>query len=212
MPEPHQSMNRRDALRLLAAGAAVPIVAPSLAALRKAHALFAADSTLHTLNEHQAATLKAVTEMILPRTETPGATDVGTTGFIDLLLTEWYEEKERATFLNGLAEVDAHSRSLFAQDFVDCTAIQQTEILRWLGESMQERAEHHESTPFVSGAPPDSGEDFYPMLRRLTLTAYFTSEAGADALHFELIPGRFDGCSPLTSIQPADAPKGSDPQ
>jgi len=211
MPEPLVSMNRRDALRLLAAGAAVPM-APSLGVLRKARALFAAESTLRTLNSHQAATTKAITEMILPRSETPGAADVGTTEFIDLMLTEWYEEKERSTFFGGLAEVDAHSQSLFAKDFVDCAPIQQTEILRWLGESMQEKAERRDSSAFLTGAPPEAGEDFYPMLRRLTLTAYFTSEAGADVLHFEMIPGHFDGCSPLTSIQPADASKGSDPQ
>jgi hypothetical protein len=38
--------------------------------------------------------------------------------------------------------------------------------------------------------------DFYPMLRRLTLVAYYTSEAGAtEELHFEIIPERHDGCA-----------------
>jgi len=33
------------------------------------------------------------------------------------------------------------------------------------------------------------------MLRHLTLTAYYTSEAGAtDELHFEMIPGGYQGC------------------
>ena len=37
--------------------------------------------------------------------------------------------------------------------------------------------------------------NFYSVLRRLTLTAYYTSEAGATAeLHFEIIPDRHAGC------------------
>jgi hypothetical protein len=34
------------------------------------------------------------------------------------------------------------------------------------------------------------------MLRRLVLTAYYTSEAGAtQELHFEMIPDRYEGCA-----------------
>jgi hypothetical protein len=42
------------------------------------------------------------------------------------------------------------------------------------------------------------------MLRRLTLTAYYTSEAGAtEELHFEMIPGRHAGCVEIeTSKRP----------
>jgi len=37
------------------------------------------------------------------------------------------------------------------------------------------------------------------MFRDLTLTGYFTSEVGAvQQLHEEIIPGRYDGCTPLT--------------
>jgi len=33
-------------------------------------------------------------------------------------------------------------------------------------------------------------------MRRLTLTAYYTSEAGATKeLHFEIIPGSYEGCA-----------------
>jgi len=36
------------------------------------------------------------------------------------------------------------------------------------------------------------------MFRQLTLTGYFTSEAGfTQQLREEIIPGRFDGCFPI---------------
>ena len=53
--------------------------------------------------------VRTMTELILPRTDTAGAADVGTTEFIDLMLTEWYEQPERTLFAKGLADVDARS-------------------------------------------------------------------------------------------------------
>jgi hypothetical protein len=136
-----------------------------------------------------------MTELILPRTDTPGAADVGATEFIDLLLTEWYDEPQRKLFVNGLADVDARSQSLFAKEFADCSAAQQADILTALGEHMVE--EGARALPVESDSAAET--NFYAMLRRLTLTAYYTSEKGAtEELHFEIIPGMYTGCSPET--------------
>lgn len=194
-------MNRREALRLLATGAALPLAhQPLLAAMRKARTLVGGRATSaapRTLSEHQDATVKTMAELILPKTETPGATDVGASEFIDLLLTEWYDEPERAMFLNGLADVDARSRSLFSKDFVDCPPLDQADILTALGEEMTEEAARvRDQTRHGRGAAPALSHNFYSTMRRLTLTAYYTSEAGATAeLHFEIIPDRHDSCA-----------------
>jgi hypothetical protein len=195
-------MNRREAIRLLAAGATVPLVPGSLlAALREARALVGTQVVPRTLNSHQNATVKTMAEMIIPRTETPGATDVGASEFIDLMLTEWYDDGERNRFLNGLADVDTRSRTLFGEEFIGCSLAQQAEILTELGEKMTEETERaRDKASADSGSEPEANESFYSMLRRLTLTAYYTSEAGATGeLHFEIIPGRYDGCVPAQS-------------
>jgi gluconate 2-dehydrogenase gamma chain len=188
-------MNRREALRLLATGVALPLVAPrTWALLRQARADVGTPAAPRTLNPHQYATVKAIAELIIPKTDTPGATDVGAADFIDLLLTEWYDGSARDRFLNGLSDVDGHSRSLFGKNMIDCSAAQQAEMLRALGEEMAERTtrEHFQEARIES----ELTEAFYPMLRRLTLTAYYTSEAGAtEELHFEIVPGRYDGCA-----------------
>src|SRR5208337_746097 len=145
-----------------------------------------------TLNPQQNAAVKAMAEMIIPKTDTPGATDVGAAEFIELMLTEWYETAEKDLFLKGLADVDARSQTLFSKDFAGCTPTQQAEILSWLGEKMTEQADRERDH---TSAASDESESFYPMLRQLVLTAYYTSEVGAtDELHFEIIPGRYDGC------------------
>ncbi len=136
-------------------------------------------------------------ELILPKTETPGATDVGASEFIDLILTEWYDEPDRARFLNGLADVDVRTKALFGKDFVDASPDQQADILTWLGEKMIAEADASGTVPRQRRrSSQGSSRNFYSMLRRLTLTAYYTSEAGATAeLHFQLIPDSHDGCA-----------------
>ena len=190
-------MNRREALRLLAAGATVPLAPASLlASFREARALVGTQMVFRTLNPHQNATVKALAEMIIPRTETPGAADVGAVEFIELMLTEWYDPAERDRFLQGLADLDARTVALFGKNFVECSADQQALMLEELGEKMMAEADRERN--LLAAAP--SGESFYPMLRHMTLTAYYTSEAGAtDELHFEIIPARYDGCAPAQS-------------
>jgi hypothetical protein len=197
-------MDRREALRLLATGTALQL-APRhlLAVLREARTLLATQAAPRTLNLHQDATLKAMTELILPKTDTPGATDVGVSEFIDLMLTEWYDEPDRTRFLNGLAEVDLRTKALFGKNFVEGSPDQQAEILIWLGEKMTEAAAARMAGPRPRRRSSQrSSGNFYPMLRHLTLTAYYTSEAGAtEALHFQIIPDSHEGCAEVPSAK-----------
>ena len=187
-------MDRREALRLLATGAALQLTPGSLrVVLREARALLADQAIPRTLNEHQYATVKAMAEKIIPRTDTPGATDVGAVDFIDLILTEWYDETERSHFLHGLAEVDSRSRELFGKNFVDSSPVQQSDILVDLGAKMVANAGLGRTRSADREFVIDP--DFYSRFRRLTLTAYYTSEAGATKeLNFEIIPDRYQGC------------------
>jgi gluconate 2-dehydrogenase gamma chain len=190
-------MNRREALRLLATGTAIQLAPSNLfAVLREARALIGMQTTARTLDPHQYATVTAIAELIIPKTETPGATDVHVGEFIDLIVTEWYNPEERTRFLNGLADVDSRTQSLFGKTFVESSPRQQGEILTALGEQMAEEADALEDhARQYRGSPPGPNQNFYNMLRGLTLTGYYTSEAGASReLDFQIIPGRYDGC------------------
>lgn len=201
-------MQRRDILRLLATGTALQL-APQrwLLVARKARALLAESPSLRTLNAHQDATVKAMADLIIPRTDTPGASDVGVSDFIDLILTEWYEAPERDHFLGGLAAVDSRARALFGKDFVECSPEQQKEMLIELGAKMIEDNPPAGMRRSFSGPVPPP-PNFYADFRRLTLTAYYTSEAGASKeLQFEIIPGEYHGCNSNISSEPKEAAK-----
>lgn len=195
-------MERREALRLLATGLILPLAPRDLVTvLRQARVLLGEEPTLRTLNDHQYATIKVIAEMILPRTETPGAADVGASDFIDLMLTEWYDVQDRTDFVDGLADLDSRAKVWFSKVFLECSADQQAALLTWLGQKMTEKLDAHQSQPHQSRrSTPQWHRNFYFMLRQLTLTAYYTSEAGATAeLHFQIIPDRFDACA---EVQP----------
>src|SRR5579863_9843995 len=110
-------MQRREVLRILATGTALQLAPRSLLAmLTQARKAMVDHAALQTLTPHQEATVKVMAELILPRTDTPGATDVGATQFIDLMLTEWYDEDVRTGFLKGLEDVDSRSLSLVGKN------------------------------------------------------------------------------------------------
>src|ERR1700732_2168457 len=128
-------MQRRELFRLLGAGAALPVFDSTLlAAFQDAHPK--STYTLRTLNPHQNATVITMTDLIIPQTDTPGAKAVRVNEFIDLILTEWYDDQERSLFLTGLEEVNARSRNLFGKDMGDCAVNQQAEIVAALDEEL----------------------------------------------------------------------------
>src|SRR5579864_6678533 len=133
-------MKRRDALKLIAGAAAVPaLYSHDLFALgREIHQQLGSTAALRTLDPHQNSTVIAISEMIIPTTDTPGAKGARVNEFIDLILTDWCTGDEHQRFLQGLADTDARSRKMFGQEFLNCTAQQQTQLLTALDEELTE--------------------------------------------------------------------------
>ena len=184
-------MNRREVL--LALGGAAVFADPLLAAGRALRSRLSSGATLKILDPHQNATVVTIAEMIIPATDTPGATAAKVNEFVDLGLSEWFDDQERKRFLDGLADLDARSRKSFAKDFTTATPEQQGELLQQVDAEVgglreaERQGIHREPTP---------AQGFVRMMKRLTLLGYFTSEVGAtEELHNPIIPGRYDGCT-----------------
>lgn len=190
-------MQRRDALRLLVAGAALPTFSPEVFALfRGAHPK--EGYAVRTLNTHQNATVITMTDLIIPETTTPGAKGARVNEFIDLILTEWANEEERAKFLTGLADVDKQSNELFGKDFVNASPAQQTALLRAIDD---EAMAHHGTPPAANPVTTHDRQmegDFWHVFKRITLSGYYTSEIGfTQELKLTIIPGAQHGCAPV---------------
>jgi hypothetical protein len=199
-------MERRQVLKLFASAAVLPAAHSNFYnILRGIHASLPAGGALKTLDAHQHATVSAMADLIIPRTETPGAVDARAPEFIDLILSDWSDDRSRASFLHGLAAVNELSRQSFGKDFVGSSAPQQAEILRLFGEEMARDAQKVAANPRGSrGGLPEPHGNFYFTFRQLVLTGYFTSEAGAaQQLHFQVIPERLDACAALAKEKSA---------
>jgi glucoside 3-dehydrogenase (cytochrome c) hitch-hiker subunit len=181
-------MDRRHLLQLLGAAATLPFVPrdaeAALAFGGRAHAS-AAGRPLQVLTPDQDAVVTLVAEMIIPRTDTPGATDVEVTRFIDLLLAEWYPDEEREQYLAGLADLDRRARESRGSGFVDLDEAARAGLLASLDQA---------------DGPAGGAERFFTRTKSLTIYGYFTSQrVMEDVLRTPVIPGRFDGCVPLTA-------------
>jgi gluconate 2-dehydrogenase gamma chain len=193
-------MDRRKILRCLASAAALPAIRGNFYdAFRFSRESLPTGGALKTLTADQNATVAAMADMMIPRTETPGALDVRVPEFIDLILSDWYDDRERAIFVEGLARVDEFSKQKFGKNFVELSADQRTEILRFLGDEMASEMAHLATGPRgYHGGTPEPHNNFYLMFRRLVLIGYFTSEDGStQQLHFQVIPDHPDACAPL---------------
>ena len=194
-------MHRRDLFRLLAAGAVAPALNPSLlAAARAIHQTQSASGyTPRTLDAHQNATVIAMTDIIIPQTETPGAKGAKVNEFIDIVLTDWATDVERRRFLLGLTGVDERCAKLYGKTFVDCTPLQQETLLRALDEEWVR--EEYLPKPHLRGFDRRDQQlqgNFFGTFKRLTLHGYYTSEIGfSQELKKVIIPGAYHGCTPV---------------
>ena len=181
-------MDRRELLALLGiAGPAIAGLTPEqlFAVSRRQQA--GGRSVPGILDAHQRALVDQVSEMIMPATDTPGARAAGVTDFVDLIVTEYYHDDERAAFVRGLADLDSRAQADFAKGFLDLAEPQQAAILT--GMDAEARA-----------MPPGAPAQFFPRIKSLTLYGYYTSEIGSrEELHEVFMPGRFDGSAPLAT-------------
>ena len=183
-------MNRRDALCSLAATAVTPLIGNSWADLislgRRVHGELAErTSKLQTLGSHQLETVRVLSELIIPETDTPGASTARVHEFIDLILSEWMDEAEASAFLVGLAEVDTRCRESWGRSFVECEPSTQQDLMKIMDREVAVLLEQNLAAV----------EHFFYQLKRWVLTGYFTSGAGmAEALDYVIWPGSFDGC------------------
>jgi Gluconate 2-dehydrogenase subunit 3 len=191
-------MQRREALRIFAAGAVLPALSPELFAMFR-QAQPPPGYALRTLTGHLNDTVVAMIDQIIPATDTPGAKGARVNEFIDLILTEWATPEERRNFLDGLAGIDKQSQALYGKNFSDATAEQQVVQLRAIDDAVMTnrsvRPRHGNTVP-----KPDSQLEgnFWEVFKRITIHGYYTSEVGfKQELKLEIIPGAQHGCNPM---------------
>ena len=144
------------------------------------------------LTPPRARVLAAMAEVIIPATDTPGASEAGVTDFVAALVDGWLDDDDRDRFLTGLDTVDPAARDRFGTDFADCAPTEQAALVGDLDADLT----RHRDDP----ATDETGHFFHDV-KRFTLTGYFTSEVGLEAIGYRTTFPAFEGCAPLTASE-----------
>src|SRR5439155_19266068 len=143
-----EDRSRRDALKKLAAGAGAMTAFPILGQGGVTPAMERAAERMHAARQagaapegqsganwkpvffdaHQNETVVALTEIVIPETDTPGAKSALVNRFIDLMLSDEDTGRQKA-LIERLAWIDGRSLKLHDKQFVHLGAEAQTELL-----------------------------------------------------------------------------------
>lgn len=136
---------------------------------------------LLVLNDEQDDLINAIADTILPRTDSPSASDVKVDRFMDLLLQDVFEEDVKQKFLQGLSQFDSDCQNSMGSSFVDLIESERYDYLEKIDKEIMEQ-EYNDLVPF------------YYTFKHLTITIYFTTEQGVKQnLNYMPIPGSYVG-------------------
>lgn len=195
-------IGRRTAIRTLASGAVAAAASgtwvESLTALarQQAHAhaagaviaaTAAQDWAPRTLTAAQNDLVVALTELIIPETDTPGAKAARVNRFIDQVLTDALPPV-RESFVRGLSWIDSRSQELYKQTFLAASADQQTALLARISSDVED----------PSNADATIGRQFFQAIKGMTINGYYTTEIGLRQElgdNGQLFLPQFQGCN-----------------
>jgi gluconate 2-dehydrogenase gamma chain len=187
----NQLMDRREALRKTALLMGAAVSASALTGiLQGCKATPELTYTPQFFTEDQARIITEVAEIIIPKTDTPGAKDTGVPGFIDLMLKDCYKKEDQDRFIAGLTALDEEAKKAYGDSFIYCKPEQQVELVTKVhADALTQEKENKET---------NRQRPFILMAKELTLLGFFTSEVGAtQVLQYVAVPGSYKGCIPL---------------
>lgn len=206
-------MNRRQALKNLGLGAGIMVVGPTTLSLLqscKNEPNYDWEPTFLTASNGFA--LKQILEVILPKTDTPGAGDLNIAQFIDSYMEEVAPEERQKDFNRS---ADAFARAFekeFDKDPGEGSEEEYQQIvekyLRASPEEQEQYAKRNTETQDPQDQDPemevdnDSGAFSYLQnVREMGIWAWKTSEkVGEEVLWYDPIPGEYIACGPVEEL------------
>ena len=161
------SLDRRMLLR-----SAIVLVGGTLASSAAVPAL-AASGTARFFTPEEFRVVAEFADIIIPRTDTPGAKDAGVPEALDALMASWASENRKAEFRALVGRIED-------ADVVSPVAAPQMDLAR----------------RFDASAMAD--DPVYRRFKELVLTLYYMSEDGATReLRYEETPGKWEASIPI---------------
>ena len=158
----------------------------------------------------QIAYLDEIAETIIPTTSTPGAKAAKVGQFMTVMVNDCYEAGDQRVFREGMKKLNQASEKQYDKEFMSLTPAQRKELLIAIdkeAKTYQQKVSEFDSKENAKQVEArNSGRQYekqkmsphyFTMMKQLTLLGYFTSEIGCkQALRYEPVPGRYEGCIP----------------
>lgn len=194
-------MNRRELLQCTAILAGAASMGRTALALSDEQTAFLAarpnfnSRPVDYLSPQHRRLVAAMAEVIIPRTDSPGAIDAKVPQYLEIMMAEWLNDEEQAIFAAGLTDIETRIPRDYGKAFPELPAKQQLAILEDLEAAAADSAWFEPGgfmSDFMSDAP------FICQFKELTIYGFFTSElGGTQVLRYNPMPMRFDGHYPL---------------
>ncbi len=175
-------MKRREAIRKTSWILKSAVFGPGLVGALHGCQQKASDSEgLAVLNKQQHNLAISIADTILPRTDTPSASDARVPQFLDLLLKDVFSEEVKEHFIAGLNQFDVECETATGKSFTKLDQEARNKYLDLIDQEVMTKT-YKEHIPF------------YFTFKQLTITIYFSSEQGVKQnLNYMPIPGSFQG-------------------
>lgn len=191
-------MDRRKALQRTGLFAGATILMPSILSLfESCKTETRLDWEPQFFTETEAKTITLLLDMILPRTDTPGALDVKSHIFIDKVIAEGYDKEGQDNMRAEIAAFNEKCKLTYGDIFIDLSEEDRIKVLK------EEEASSGKFSPGVWGTSvgPQETIGFYRSMKSMAIWAYFTSEEiGENVLNYDPIPGKYEPCKPLSEV------------
>lgn len=201
-------MNRRQAIRNLSLGAGYIVAAPAVFnLLQSCKSDHTSEWEPQYLSPANGFALTEILDIILPKTDTPGASDLNLAQFIDSYMNEVAGEKEKESFNAGANALAINFKSTFDKEISDGERKEFEELIKkYLGAEKTQRedylkrlsAKQDPEEPEVELDTDASSYGYLDTVRNLGIWAWKNSEAvGEKVLWYDPIPGQQIGCMDL---------------
>lgn len=182
------NIDRKEAIKRTALLMGGLVFAPSaLGVLNGCKARPGVDWNPRYFNRERARLVTVLSDIIIPETDTPGASQAGVPAFIEEMVFTFYTEDVREQFLSGIDSFNDLARESHGNRFAE------------LDPDMQHQFADEQNRHALEGVQLE--RPFFLVMKELTIMGYFTSEAGAkETLRYEKVPGYYEGCIPFEDI------------
>ncbi|WP_224487791.1 gluconate 2-dehydrogenase subunit 3 family protein [Robertkochia flava] len=205
-------MNRRKALRNIGLSAGFMAASPGLLSLLQSCTSEQASWVPEHLTADQGTVLRALVDVILPKSDTPSATEVNVPEFMDKYIGNALEESEMKFMQWTMDGLVGNLKEAYGDDVSDISTENYVEFLnanlreaskdgRMLSEKVSSYAEAMAKGEEITGDAKAVNYEALKNIREMAVFAYKNSEkVGEQVLVYDPVPGGYNGCGSLQEL------------